>query len=162
MNKIFITLGTMLIVYGLGAVVLAQGSSSPSYRIDESFLGPGGSIESNSPSYRTQSTLGDTGVSQSDSTTYGVAAGFNTTNDPRLSMIVNTSSINFGSLSTAGATTATSTFSVLNYTSYGYSVFTVGSPPSNSGYTLAGMSSTGPSQAGTEQYGINLKPIPHR
>lgn len=157
MNKLLISLGTLLIVYGLTSSVLAQSLQSPSYTIDESFIGPGGSIESNSPSYRTQSTLGDTAVGQSDSAAYSTASGFNTTNDPRLAMTVNTSSINFGLLSTAAATTATSTFSVLNYTSYGYSVFTVGSPPTMGSHTLAGMSSTGPSQTGVEQYGINLK-----
>src|SRR5581483_7724152 len=96
-------------------------------------------------------------VGESSSGSYRNQAGFNTTNDPRLILVVNTSSINFGQLSTAAATTATSTFKVLNYTSSGYSVFTAGNPPSNGLHTLTGMSPAAASQTGTEQFGINLK-----
>jgi len=46
---------------------------------------------------------------------------------------------------------------VLNYTSYGYIVQIIGQPPNNGAYTLAGMSSPAGSQAGQEQFGINLK-----
>jgi hypothetical protein len=51
---------------------------------------------------------------------------------------------------------ATATFRVLNYTSYGYVVNIIGSPPTNSGHALAAMSSTAASSPGTEQFGINL------
>lgn len=155
-NKTLVITGSLLIFYGLGISVLAQSLQSTSYRLDESYIGPGGTINSSSPNYRESSTAGDLGVGQSLSASYRAQAGFNTTNDPRLVMIVNTSSINFGAFSTAAATTATATFSVLNYTSSGYGVFTVGNPPAISGHTLSGMSSTGPSQNGVEQFGINL------
>lgn len=154
-NKLLISLATSLILYGVTTTVFAQSLQSPSYRIDESFIGPGGSVYSSSPNYQESSTAGDIGVGESTSSSYQTVAGFNTTNDPRLSMIVNTPSINFGGLSTAATTTATSSFSVLNYTSYGYSVFTVGTPPTMGGHTLASMSGSG-SSIGTEQFGINL------
>ena len=156
LNKLLLIIGSSLIFYGLGSEVMAQGSS-PSYRIDESYIGPGGSLESSSPSYKEGSTLGDTGVGGSNSNSYQAGSGFNTTPDPRLTMIVNTSNVNFGQLSTVVATTATSTFKVLNYTSSGYTVFTVGAPPSNGSHALTGVNPTNASQAGTEQFGINLK-----
>ncbi len=157
MDKTLFTISCLLLLFGVSGSVVAQGMSSSGYRIDESYLGPGGTVESTSTSYKFGGTLGDTGVGESSSSTYRAQSGFNTTNDPRLSVVVNTSSINFGQLSAAAATTATATFSVLNYTAYGYSVFTIGSPPSNGGYTLTGMASAAPSSPGTEQYGINLK-----
>ena len=157
MDKTLVIVGSILIFAGLAPAVIAQSSSSSSYRIDESFIGPGGTVNSTSPHYSESSTAGDTGVGESLSTAYRNEAGFNTTSEPRLVLIVNTSSINFGQLSTAAATTATSTFSVLNYTASGYGVYTVGAPPSNGSHNLSGMSSTGPSQTGVEQFGINLK-----
>ncbi len=154
-NKAIVVLAYSLILYGVSGVVGAQGSS-PGYRIDESYIGPGGSLESSSASYKEGSTLGDSAVGASNSTTFQTASGFNTTNEPRLTMIVDTSAINFGQLSTVVATTATSTFKVLNYTSSGYTVFTVGAPPSNGAHTLTGVNPTNASVTGTEQFGINL------
>lgn len=138
------------------SIVFAQ-SSSPNYRIEEDFIGGGGLIDSNSTNYSGQDAIGETGVGNSAGTNYQINSGYETTNEPRLSFTVNTSSINFGTLSIGSTATATSTFSVLNYTSHGYIVITSGPPPSNGAYTLAGMSSTGPSSSGTEQFGINLK-----
>jgi len=137
-------------------IVFAQ-SISPNYQINEDFIGGGGLIESNSTNYSAQDTIGETGIGNSVGTNYQTNSGFQTTSEPRLSFTVDTSSINFGTLSIGSTATATSTFSVLNYTSHGYIVITSGSPPSNGGYTLAGMGSTGPSSSGTEQFGINLK-----
>lgn len=138
---------------------LALAGSSTNYRIDESYFGPGGVLDSGSTNYQFQSgqqSLGNTGVGEGSSNNFQTQAGATTTNDPRLSCVINTSSINFGGLSTSVATTATATFSVLNYTSYGYVVSIIGNPPSNGSHTLANMNSTAASSAGTEQFGINL------
>lgn len=148
------------LVLGVSGVVqvAAQGTST-NYRIDESFVGPGGNLDSGSTNYQFQSgqqSVGNTGVTNGVSTNYQAQGGVTTTNDPRLSCIINTGSINFGALSTSVATTATATFSVLNYTSSGYIVSIVGSPPSNSGHALANMASNSASSVGTEQFGINL------
>jgi hypothetical protein len=158
MNKILVVIAFMLLTFGLSGGVLAQTlPSSTNYNLPESYIGPGGSLDSSSPSYRSNDTAGDVGIGTSSSANFQSQSGFNTTNEPTLSLIVNSSSVAFGSLSTSAATTGTATFRVLNYTSHGYSVYTVGNPPSNSGHTLAGITSTGPSQAGVEQYGINLR-----
>jgi len=156
-----------LLVFGMcvcsDVTSFAQGSSS-NYRIDESFVGPGGELESNSTNFKTEpgsQSVGNTAAggeagNESVSTSYSTQGGHSTTNDPSLSCSLNTSSLNFESLSTSTAATATATFSVLNYTAYGYIVQAIGSPPVNGAHTLAGMSSTAPSSAGTEQFGINL------
>lgn len=157
MQRILWVLGLMLIAYGMAGSVLAQSLQSPGYRMDDSYIGPGGTVDSSSFSYRENSTAGDLGVGSSSSLNYAQVAGVNTTNEPRLILIVSTSSVNFGGFSNGSTATATATFGVLNYTSYGYSVFTVGSTPSNGSHNLSGMNPAAASQTGTEQFGINLK-----
>ena len=122
----------------------AQGSSN-NFRIDESFVGPGGNLESNSSNYQLdpgQSSVGNSGgVGEGSSTNYNIQSGSTTTSDPRLSCAVNTSSLNFGALSNSATVSSTATFSVLNYTAYGYNVTILGNPPNNGSHTLAAMSS---------------------
>lgn len=153
-----IVIALAFVIFGIQ--VEAQGTST-NYRIDESFIGPGGNLDSASSSYSLESgqqTVGNPGgVGESSSTNYTSQSGNTTTSDPRLVCTVNTSSLNFGALSTSVTATGTATFSVLNYTAYGYNVTILGSPPSNGGHTLSAMSSTGPSVTGTEQFGMNLR-----
>jgi hypothetical protein len=142
---------TILSVQSVSAV-----SSSSSYQIEEDTFSTGGDIESQSGSYKSQSTTGDLGVGNSNSASYQTNSGYNTTNEPRLAFSINSSSVSLGKLSTSVASTATSTFSVLNYTAYGYIVQIIGSTPSNGSHNLTAMSSTTASNVGTEQYGINV------
>lgn len=156
-DRILLAAGGLLVAFGLSGTVLAQAATSPSYRIDESTLGPGGSIQSNSANYQEAGSVGDLGVNSSASANYTAVAGYNTTNEPRLAVIVNNSSVSFGQLSSATTTTASATFSVLNYTAHGYSVYTGGASPGTGSHNLTGLSAGGTSTVGTEQYGINLK-----
>jgi hypothetical protein len=149
-----VVFGAVLVWGPVGPVLAA---SSNSYRIEEDFIGGGGLIEESSASYKALESIGDIGVGDSSSSNYQSSSGFTTTNDPTLTFTVNTSSINFGALSTSATATATSTFSVINYTSHGYVVTPVSQPPKTGNYVLAGMTATGPSQTGQEQFGINLR-----
>ncbi len=162
MRKFIVLLGVFLCLGVFTGQVLAQGSSN-NFRIDESFVGPGGALESNSSSFKTApggqslgNQAGGAEGNESTSTNFKTQGGATTTNDPSLSCTVNSSNINFGSLSTSTPATGTATFSVLNYTAHGYVVQIIGSPPSNGAYTLAAMSSNAASSPGTEQFGINL------
>jgi len=139
------------------APVSAHAASSSNFRIDEDFVGDGGDNQSSSTNYQIQETLGASAVGDGASTGFGQQAGATTTDDPTLTFIVNTSSINLGSLSTSITRTGTATFTVLNYTSYGYVVQAVGNPPDNGAHTLSGMGVTAASAIGSEQFGINLK-----
>lgn len=85
---------------------------------------------------------------------YQTQAGFDTTPDPTLTFLVNTTLVNLGILTYSNPVEATASFSVINYTSYGYVVQTVGNPPSSGGHTLSAMNGT--STTGTEQFGMNL------
>ncbi len=137
--------------------VFAETLRSPNFTIDESFVGGGGQVEGSSTNFKARDAIGEAGVGDSSSTNFQTNSGYITTNDPALTFVVNTTTINFGALSTSATATANSTFSVINYTSYGYAVQTVGPPPQTGSYTLTGMSTAGPSQTGVEQYGINLR-----
>lgn len=143
------TIGFMSVAYG-------ETLKSNNFEIDESFVGGSGLVQSGSANYKIDSSLSDTAVGNTNSTNYQIAPGYTTTGDPALSFAVTSGNANFGSFSLTAATTSTSTFQVSNYTSYGYVVQIIGNPPSSGGHTLAGMSTTGPSQAGVEQFGINL------
>lgn len=136
--------------------VYAESLQSPNYRFDESTLGAGGLVQSNSANYQADSVAGDTAIGHAASDNYQVEAGSKTTHDPTLSFTMGGGNINFGSFTPSSASVTTANFSVSNYTSYGYVVQIAGNPPSNGDHTLSAMTSTGPSQSGIEQFGINL------
>ncbi len=129
---------------------------SANYQIDETSVGSGGLIQSSSANYGAADTIGDLTVGNTASSNYQVNTGSKTTNDPALAFSINSGAINFGSFTASSATVTTATFSVSNYTSYGYVVQVVGNPPSNGSHMIPAMTTSGPSQAGIEQFGINL------
>lgn len=150
-------LAALLVLGGVLVPPQASAANSANYQIQEDDVGGGGRTESNSASYQAQDSLGGTAAGNANSAEYSQQAGPITTNDPSLTVAVNTPSVNLGALSASATQAGTATFSVLNYTSYGYIVQIVGNPPDNGGHTLTGMSTTATSQAGGEQFGINLK-----
>jgi len=156
---------TVLAVFVIGLFIISTqavlAATSTNFSIQEDFFGSGGVIDSSSPNYQSFDSIG--GVSVGDSASPNVPtsgsqtqSGYTTTDDPSLNFIVTGSNVALGSLSTSLAKTATGTFSVLNYTSSGYIVQIVGTPPSNGAHTLANMSVAATSSVGTEQFGINL------
>lgn len=128
---------------------------SSNYEIDESTVGAGGLIQENSAHYQAGEFIGDLAIGNSSSANFQLNAGYETTADPALTFIVN-SGANFGDFSPTTATVTTSTFQVIDYTSYGYIVQIMGTPPTNGGHVITPMSTTGVSQAGIEQFGINV------
>jgi hypothetical protein len=140
-----------------GSVAFASDSRSSNFVFQESSLGGVGQYGSASANYQSADAAGILGLGNSASTNFQLNAGNITTGDPALAFSVDTSAVSFGQFSAATAATATSTFQVLNYTSFGYVVQIIGNAPTSAtGHTISAMSTTGPSQAGTEQYGINL------
>ncbi|HET7673815.1 MAG TPA: hypothetical protein VFK11_04885 [Candidatus Saccharimonadales bacterium] len=142
----------------IASVAYADTIESPNYKFDESTLGPGGIVPSSSANYQATQSVGDTAVGNSASGGSGhqINAGSITTADPSLTFTINDGSPTFGSFSATDTATATTTFSVSNYTSYGYIVAIIGDPPTNGGHVIPGLSTTGPSTVGEEQFGINL------
>jgi hypothetical protein len=130
--------------------------TSPNYRFDETSITGGGLIEANSANFRSSSSLGDTAVGNSASTNYQVEGGSQTTDDPALTFIVEDGDASFNDFSATTTATATASFSIINYTSYGYVVHILGTPPSNGPHTIPALATSSSSLPGTEQFGINL------
>lgn len=133
----------------------AETLASPHYKFDESDIGGGGLVQSDSAHFSVHSSLGANTIGDMKGTAYQMQVGPKTTADPALAFVVNSAS-QFGTFSPSLTSTAVSTFTVLNYTSYGYIVQITGTPPTNSGHTLTAMTTAGPAQIGIEQFGINL------
>ena len=129
---------------------------SPSYQFDESSVGSDSTLDSSSSNFQVMNATGDLVVGDSTSSNYNVSAGSVTTKDPTLSFIINSDESSFGSFSTTAPTITTTNFSVINYTSWGYVVQIIGTPPKYGAHTITPMDETESSIAGTEQFGINL------
>lgn len=148
-----------LTLLAVPAVSYAQ-FTSPSYSVDEVFIGSGGELDACSDEYCAQQSLGGTGgATASDS--YGIMAGFVTPDESTLSVAVTgTILVDLGILSDSSTAAASTSFTVASYLSSGYVVRILGSPPTNiSGdrsHVLTPLNSPNESQPGTEQFGINL------
>jgi hypothetical protein len=136
--------------------VRAAELQSANFRFDETSIGAGGLIQSSSNSFQAGTAIGDLGVGNSASSNFQIEAGSKTTDDPALAVAFINANANFGDFSATTPATTTATFSVSNYTSFGYVVQIVGSPPSDGSHTITAMSTTAGSSPGTEQFGINL------
>lgn len=140
----------------------AELQQSASYSLNESEVGAGGDFTGASSHYSYApgvddggSSLGETAVGTSSSTNYSSGAGFNTTAQPGLTFIVNTATVNLGALSTSVKATGVATFSAINYTTYGYVITAIGTPPKNGSHALTPLTTDTASSVGTEQFGVN-------
>ncbi|MFO0882390.1 MAG: hypothetical protein U0491_02985 [Candidatus Saccharimonadales bacterium] len=133
--------------------------TSPSYGVDEVFMGSGGANDMSSANYQGRASLGDTGVGNSSSANYQAYGGFTTNADPYIELVVNPINTDLGYLSTSAAATTTATFTVRTYLASGYVVVNGSDPPLNTvnptRYLNALSSPTGYT-TNTELFGINL------
>ena len=141
----------------MAAVAFADSDlNSTHYHLDESVVGGGGLVQSSSPSFQSREAISDAAVGDSSSTNFTIDSGNITPAYPALIFGITNSNATFNDFSPAAAATATSTFEVSNYTSYGYAVQIIGSPPEFGPHTIAAMTSNDVSRPGTSQFGINL------
>ena len=152
-------LAFMLCLGLVGTAAATQTSSSTNYSVTESQFG-GGSQQQCSTTYCAKSAAGDTVVGQGSSTSYSAQFGGETTNEPLLKEIVETSAAtqDMGVLDDTHTGTALATIKVRSYLSSGYVLQITGPPPSQGAHSLATMSTSCPctSQQGAEQFGINF------
>ncbi len=156
LNYRLISVLVLIFLFGAISKVNAQQICSGSYCANEYYFGTGGENELNSTNYTGRASTGSLGVGETSSTSYSTQAGYVTTQEEYLEMIVNTTNVNLGTLSASSASTGTGTFYVRAYTSTGYFVQTISPPPSNGAVTLTNLTSQTASSVGTEQFGINL------
>lgn len=140
------------------ATVMADTSSSTNYRVEQTFFGSGGELDASSASYRARQTLGELGIGNTASANYQAFAGFNTTDEPYIEVVVVSANTDIGVLDSGAVTTTTGNFYVRAWQAHGYVVQTQSDPPTNTsnGYQLATPSTPTASAPGTEQFGINL------
>lgn len=150
------TIGAVIGCVLCASVAYATDPKSNNYTINESSIATGGQYDATSSSYQAMSSTTDVNVGTTSSGNFQVTAGTKTPRDPALTFSVGAASAPFGQFATNVTRTATSTFSVSNYTTYGYVVQIYGPSPTTGSHSLAGMSVTGPSQIGVEQFGLNL------
>lgn len=148
-----------LVLLGVPAVAHAQ-LSSPSYELEEIFVGHGGDPELCSDDYCAQQSLGGTSGSV-ESSQYGILAGFGTPDEPTLSISISNYLVDLGVLNTSGTAAESANFAISSYLSSGYVVRINGQTPTNvSGagtHSLDAMDGAGGSIPGVEQFGINLR-----
>ena len=157
MNK-KILLISLAFVVAVSSPVLSQSSSS-NYSIEESFIGPGGLIDASSASYSLRASLGDTGIGNAVGNLYQLFAGYTTTAEEVLEIIVTGADIDLGILDTTCSATNTGfgTFTVRSYLAQGYSVTSSGDTPTNAfGDTIDAMTTQGACTVDSEQFGFNL------
>ena len=157
-DALLIALSAMLVMASfLSPKVFAVTSTSPNFQLDESSIGTGGLLNSESDSFRIFESTGDLGVGESSSTNFNIQAGSQTSPDPVLSVSVDNFDVDFTTFSPTEASTGEATFTVRNYTSWGYVVQIFGQPPKNDAYEIAAIDDVPTaSQIGLEQFGINL------
>jgi hypothetical protein len=130
---------------------------SPSYGIDEYFIGSGGEVDAQSGSYSLRGSIGDIGIGNSSSANYQIYGGYTTTNEPFIELAVNTSDVDLGVIGPSNTGSGTAEFQVRSYLSEGYIVKHYGETLTNeNGDTIDAMTSTSASTQGTEQFGFNL------
>lgn len=136
--------------------ITSQALKSNNFQIDESSIGTGGPLNQSSANYGLDSATGDIGVGNSASENFQIDAGSKTDPSPTLAFAVENTQTSFGVLSSGTTATAIANFSVLNYSSHGYTVQVFGKTPTNNTHSIKNLENTELSQPGTEQFGLNL------
>ena len=151
-----LVLGMLLCVGFVGHAAATTQSSSSHYMVTETQFGSGSSEHDCSSNYCAKTSVGDTGVGSTSSTSYTAQLGFNTSDVPLLEVIAIGGSQNMGLLDNTTTGTAISTIKIRNYLSNGYVLQIAGAPPSQGTHSLATLTSPTTSHPGAEQFGINL------
>lgn len=149
----------LAVVWFFAAIPLtyAQQSSSPSYQVNEVQFGSGGSVDSSSTNYKSQTSVGSLGGGRSSSANFSADSGFLTQNEPYLEMGVINASVDLGDLTPTATHSGAGSFYVRSYTSGGYSIINLGTPPVNaSNNQLKAKTTLGAPIIGTEEFGMNL------
>lgn len=145
-------------VFAVNPVAHAQQSQSPSYQVNEVFMGSGGELNACSASYCSKQSAGEVAAGNTASNAFQAYAGFNTDREPYIAFSVAGSSTDLGTLSTLGTAYTTGTFAVKTYLASGYVVIAASPGPTSNGlaHTMNSPLVPSPSVAGTEQFGMNL------
>lgn len=155
-NKQWRMIVVAILLLFVPSMAYADTSSSTNYRVEQTFFGSGGELNSCSTQYCSKQTLGELAAGETNSLNYRAYAGFNTTDEPYIEFMVTAANIDLGYLDDTVAKTANGTFYVRAWQAGGYAVRTVADPPQNGADQLNPLATPTASAFGTEQFGINL------
>lgn len=131
-------------------------SVSPNYSVNEVQFGAGGSLHDCSTNFCAKTSVGDTTVGSTSSTSYSALTGTNTTDQPLLEVSVAGGNQDLGVLDSTHTGTATMSIHVRTYLTNGYTMQITGAAPSQGTHHLNVLTSPSTSQPGMEQFGINM------
>lgn len=149
----------LAVVFALAIIVTPEAaavSSSSNYQIVETDFGSSSGGETCSPAYCARVSIGDSAVGNAQSSSYKTEFGPITPEEPALEVIVDAGQSNLGQLSAEQTATKTLVVRIRNYLSNGYVLQIVGAPPTYDGRALQRLTAPTVSQAGTEQFGLNV------
>lgn len=141
---------------GLSKGVYAQQSESTNYGVDQAYFGSGAELEMNSNNYKASAGAGDSASGNVEGVQYSGNTGSPVSGEPLLEVNIIGSGTDHGVLNPAQTTFGSSEVHVRNYNGSGYIMQVTGMPPKQSVYTIPGLGTPTASQAGMEQFGINL------
>ncbi len=135
----------------------AQTPSSPNYQVPESSFSTGGDVDASSSGFRANASVGELGVGIADSFSYSAQAGLITPNEEFLELVVQTSSVDLGTLLSTTTAIGSGDFYVRTYINGNYVVQTM-SPTmtSEAGSTIDPVVTAAIPATNTNQFGINL------
>lgn len=150
---------TLIIVLAISASSVANAQySSSNYKVEETLFGAGGELDTSSANYKARASAGELGVGNTTSANYQAYAGFNTTDEPMLEVVVASGTFDLGYLELDTPKATTASFQIRSHISSGYIVTLGGSAPKNvsGGYTLTAINPAAAINASTDQFGVNL------
>lgn len=145
MKKLIAIFISILLLFPAGAF---GDMTSTNYTIYSDAIGVSGGDFSSSTTYTLTDTFGETPVAYSSSTNYIVNAGYQATTRGSLTLVISTSSLALGILSTTAVNSATTTVSITTDGGYNLSISSV------SGIMPAAVVD-GSVTAGSEEYGLS-------
>jgi hypothetical protein len=147
---------SLLMAISVVGTAMAAPSSSPNYRVNEYQFGSGGALQNCSGTYCAKMSAGDLTVGSAKSNQYSARFGFNTTDEPLLEILTTPLMQDMGVLTPTTTGTASTSVKIRNYLSDGYVLQITGNPPSQGTSAIKNLTTPTTSQAGAEQFGINL------
>jgi hypothetical protein len=146
----------VLMIAIMWSVHVSALSSSAHYEVNEEFFGSGAENDAISTNYQSNETLGELAAGYTSSPTYAIHAGFETTDNPLLTVSVTGGTFALGTVTSAATADGSTSFSVENYLSHGYIVDIVGNGPYDGSHTITDLTTPSNPVNGTEGFGINL------
>jgi hypothetical protein len=153
--SIFVLIGVFTV--SMSRSVFAQQAESTNYGVDQAYFGSGGELEMNSNNYRAAGGAGDSASGAVRSANYSSETGSFNSSQPLLELTVGGGDDDHGLLDSDQTYYGDVSVDVRAYTSSGYIMQLTGLPPHQTVHTIPGLASPQASQAGTEQFGINLR-----